>query len=204
MREVSFQEALGVLSRGEILVYPTETVYGLGVRIDEPRAVAALFRLKGREAAKAVSVLVSSRAQLQKMVLQLSDNLSNLIDKFIPGPLTLVLPAGPAVPAELLSEGKWVGLRWSSHPTAQSLVEAFGTPITTTSANPSGAPAARDPETVKGYFEEREDISFLSGGALPPSPGSTVVKVAGNRLELLRAGAIPFADLATAFGVQGT
>jgi len=202
MLEVSLQEAVEVLRRGQVLAYPTETFYGLGVDIRNPEAVAALFRLKGREAAKAISVLVASRNQFQAMALGITSKILNIINNFLPGPLTLVLPATPDVPTTLQSEGAWVGLRWSSHPVAQALVEAFGSPITTTSANPSGEPSARDPEALRHYFGSRDDVFLLSGGVLPPSLGSTVIKVQQDRLELLRAGDIAFPQILTAFGVQ--
>ncbi len=202
MIEVSLAEALDVLRRGQILIYPTETFYGLGVDIRNAEALSALFRFKGREAVKAVSVLVSGLKQLKALVSELSPNTLNIINKYLPGPLTLVLPAALAVPAALQSEGAFVGIRWSSHPLAQRLVETYGVPITTTSANPSGEPSARDPETLRRYFGSRDDVFLLSGAGLPPSQGSTVVKVHQDRLELLRAGDIAFAEIEHAFGAK--
>ena len=186
---------------GKILVYPTETFYGLGVDISQPLALEALFQLKGREAGKAISVLVSDQEQLKKLVSGLDVKTLNLINLFLPGPLTLVLKASQALPPVLLSEGGYVGLRMSPHPMAMDLLNRFGGPITTTSANPSGATSAGSVAELRRYFEDREDLFLLSGGDLPPSRGSTVVKVQANRIELLREGDLPFSKIETAFGV---
>ncbi|MDL1873000.1 threonylcarbamoyl-AMP synthase [Deltaproteobacteria bacterium PRO3] len=195
MREVDLPTAIEVLRRGEILVYPTETFYGLGVDIAQPKAQEALFRLKGREAGKAVSLLLAEPKHCEDLLSELSDNLLNLINKFLPGPLTIVARASAKVPKAWTSEGGWVGLRVSPHPLARQLAAGFGGPLTTTSANPSGAPSARSRRELEAYFGGREDVYFLPGGDLPPSQGSTVVRVEGDRLVLLRAGDIPFAEL---------
>ncbi|MCE9625623.1 MAG: threonylcarbamoyl-AMP synthase [Deltaproteobacteria bacterium] len=187
---------------GKILIYPTETFYGLGVDIFQPHALEALFQLKGRDAGKAMSVLVSHQEQVKNLVSVFDDKILNLIDLFLPGPVTFVLKALDRVPISLQSEGGFVGIRMSPNLIAEELLKRFGGPITTTSANPSGEASARSLSDLKRYFDDREDLFFLSGGDLPPSRGSTVVKIDANRLKLLREGDIPFSKIETAFGVN--
>ncbi|HKX13142.1 MAG TPA: Sua5/YciO/YrdC/YwlC family protein, partial [bacterium] len=107
----------------------------------------------------------------------------------------LVLPAKPGLAPQLLSEGTYVGLRWSSHPLAQRLVREFGAPITTTSANLSGKPAASSPAQLDEYFGEGSSLAWLNGGELEASKGSTVVKVEKEDLKLIREGEIAFAEI---------
>lgn len=195
MREVDFQQALETLNRGEPLAYPTETFYGLGVDIRQEAALEKLFALKGRGADKTASVLVSSLEEMKSLVLDLSSKSLKIINKFLPGPLTLVLPAKPGLSPRLLSEGSLVGIRWSSHPLAQRLVQEFGAPITTTSANLSGQAAASSPDQLRDYFGEGSSLAWLSGGELKSSKGSTVVKVEKEDLKLIREGEIAFTEL---------
>ena len=199
MREVDFQQALETLKRGQALAYPTETFYGLGVDIGQDAALDRLFELKGRHADKTVSVLVSGLEELKSLVLNLNNKILKIIDNFLPGPLTLVLPARAELPSRLKSEGDFVGIRWSSHPLAQRLVEAFGSPITTTSANLSGSPAALKPGDLEAYFGQQPDLTWLNGGELAASKGSTVVKFENEDLKLIREGEIAFAELKKAF-----
>lgn len=194
MREVDFQQALETLRRGEPLAYPTETFYGLGVDIRQEAALEKLFALKGREADKTVSVLVSGLDELKLLVSDLDAKVLKIIKSFLPGPLTLVLPARTGLSPKLLSEGGYVGLRWSSDPLAQGLVRDFGAPITTTSANRSGKPAATRVAQLREYFGE-SDLAWLNGGDRVASKGSTVVKAEKEDLKLIREGEIPFAEL---------
>ena len=195
MREVDFQQALETLDRGEPLAYPTETFYGLGVDIRREAALKKLFALKGRDSEKTVSVLVSSLEELKSLVSELSVKSLKIISSFLPGPLTLVLPARAGLSPRLLSERAYVGIRWSSHPLAQRLVQEFGAPITTTSANLSGKPAASGPAELEEYFGGSSDLAWLNGGKLPASKGSTVVKVENESLKLIREGEIAFAEI---------
>jgi len=195
MREVDLQGAVTSLELGEILIYPTETFYGLGVDIQNPQSVEMLFQLKGREANRPVSILISSPEQCKDLVLFLEPMAERLIDHFFPGPLTLVLPVSPNLNPALHAGTGWIGVRQSSHPLAQRLIEEFGGPITTTSANPSGETSGSQLTHILDYFSHEQGINFFPGGDLPPSLGSTVVKVENNRLKLLRDGDIPFTEI---------
>lgn len=195
MIPVDLPKALEVLRRGDALVYPTETLYGLGVAVDRPEAVDRLFQIKGRSGDKAVSLLVAAPGDIQSFCGPLDPFTRRLVDRYLPGPLTLVLPALPSVPKALTGGGDWVGIRISSHPLAQELVRALGHAITSTSANPSGEPGACTRQQVQAYFGNRDEVFFLDGGDLPPSRGSTVVRVEAGRIKLLREGEIPFTEI---------
>ncbi len=195
MQEVNLTEAVDVLSRGDILIYPTETLYGLGVDISNPTAIQNLLRLKGREADKPISILIPGLESINLLVKELSDKASNLIKKFFPGPLTLVLPASPKISPLLHANTGWIGLRISSHPLAQQLVQNFAQAITTTSANLSGQASGYRLDQLRQYFQNQKGVFLLSAGDLPPSKGSTVVQVEATGIKLLREGEIPFREI---------
>jgi L-threonylcarbamoyladenylate synthase len=181
--------AAAALRRGEIVAYPTETFYGLGVNALDELALERLKQLKGREA-KAISVLVQGTEMLERLCRKVPPRAQALIERYWPGALTLALPARRGLPAALLSEG-CVAVRESSHPTARELVASFGAPITATSANLAGAPPATTPEAVDEVFEGR--CRVLHGGATLGGAPSTLVRVRGNRIEILRQGAVEIA-----------
>ncbi len=199
MQQIDLTEAIEVLHRGEILIYPTETLYGLGVDFENEAAIQKLKYLKGRDPTKPISLLIPSREWLKKLVQEISPKLLKLIDKFFPGKLTIVLPASSIVPGALHGNSGWIGIRMSSHPLAQKLVQEYGRPITTTSANPSGEEGSQTLAQITEYFRDIPGVYLLTGGDLPPSRGSTVVQVDGNSLKLLREGEIPFTEIEKEF-----
>jgi L-threonylcarbamoyladenylate synthase len=179
--------AAEALRRGEVVAYPTETFYGLGVNAMDELALARLRLLKGRGAEKAISILVGDVEMLGLVCKPPSPLARRLIARHWPGALTLVLPARPGLPAPLVQDG-CVAVRVSSHPTAQALVAAFGAPLTTTSANRAGDPPATTPEAVEEVFDGR--CRVLHAGATPGGAASTIVRVRGAKMEILRQGAI--------------
>jgi L-threonylcarbamoyladenylate synthase len=182
--EIAF--AALALRRGEVVAYPTETSYGLAVNALDELALARLRLLKGREE-KAISVLVHGDAMIARLCREVSPLARRLMQRYWPGPLTLALPARRGLPAPLVMDG-CIAIRESSHPTARALVAAFEGPITATSANPAGVPAANTPEAVEELFEGR--CRVLHGGATPGGSPSTLARVRGDRVEILRRGAL--------------
>jgi len=188
--------AVEALRRGEVVAYPTETFYGLGVNALDELALARLRLLKGRGADKAISILVSNASMLERVCAEIPPLARRLIAKHWPGALTLVLPARADLPQPLVQDG-CVAVRISSHPTAQALVTAFGAPVTTTSANLAGQPPASTPEMVEEAFEGR--CRVIHAGATPGGAASTIVRIRDGNLEVLRRGAIdPHAVVADA------
>jgi L-threonylcarbamoyladenylate synthase len=181
--------AVVALRRGEIVAYPTETFYGLAVDASDELALARLRDLKGR-AEKAFSVLVVGAEMLERLVEPPSDKARALMARYWPGALTLALPAREGVAAALVADG-CVAVRESPHALARALVRAFGGPITATSANLAGAPPATTPDEVVSGLGGR--CVLLPGGTTPGGAPSTLARVRGNRIEVLRAGAVEIA-----------
>jgi len=184
--------AVVALRRGEIVAYPTETFYGLAVDPFDELALARLRELKGR-GDKGISALVVGAEMLERLCEPPPPKARALMERFWPGALTLALPARAGVPAALVIDG-CVAVRESPHPLARALVRAFGGPLTTTSANLAGQPPATTPEEVTAALGAR--CVVLPGGRTPGGAPSTLARVRGNRIEVLRPGAVELpADL---------
>lgn len=193
-RAENLADAVAALKRGEVTVYPTETLYGLGADALNLDAVEKVFQLKGREPDNPIPVLVADREMLGALVAEVSPLAEKLIANFWPGPLTLVLPARKDIPSGLLNADGAIGVRISSEPIATGLVRALGRPLTATSANPSGQPPARTVLQAKHYFAGAIDI-FIDGGRLTSRNGSTVVEIRDNAIRILREGEIGGSEL---------
>lgn len=182
------EEAVRALRAGRIVAYPTETVYGLAVDPFSETALKALFAAKGRPETNPVLVILSDIAQLPLLVDGISPRARAYMEAFWPGPLSLLFPKGRRVP-ELLTAGlPKVCVRQPACAAARDLCAAFGGPLTSSSANLSGAPPARSLDEVTV-----PDVAVgIDGGLLPPSPPSTLFDPDEQRI--LREGAIP-ADL---------
>ncbi len=193
----SVDAAARLLHDGGAVVYPTETLYGLGVDAANPQALQRLIELKGREPGKPIAVLVSDLEMVSQLAAVLPDKAIRLARRFWPGPLTLVLPARPSVSEVLTGGSGTIGVRVSSHPLAMELVRRLGRPLTTPSANPAGAKPPLTLELAYHYFEDRVD-AYVDGGVLAGEPASSVVR-ADKELQIMRAGAIPAATLQEAW-----
>jgi L-threonylcarbamoyladenylate synthase len=188
--------AAAVVRRGGVVVYPTETVYGLGADATNEAALAGLVALKGRPETKGMSILVPGLEESKTLLaVAIPDAARSLAAAFWPGPLTIVLPAAHGVAASLVGPGGGIGLRCSADPIARALVERVGCPITSTSANPSGSVAATSVEEARGYFGARIEC-YVDGGERRTLEVSTVVEFFERGAILRRAGAISAEDLA--------
>jgi L-threonylcarbamoyladenylate synthase len=188
--------ASAALAAGGLVVFPTETVYGLGADAGSPAAVARLVAVRGREAGKPILVLVDGLPMVAEVAAEMPALAARLAASFWPGPLTLVLPARPGLPEPIVAGTGTVGVRLPGHPVARALVSRFGRPVTGPSANPPGAPPARDVAAARAYFGAAV-AAYLDGGALPGG-ASTVAAVDGGRVRVLRQGPISEAALRAA------
>ena len=188
-------KAAQVLRQGGILAYPTETLYGLGVDPFREEALERLFLLKGRPREMPVSVLVRDEGMMREVVRVIPPMAFALIRAFLPGPLTLVLPALTGLPARLTAGSGKIGVRISPHPLVADLFRFYPFPVTTTSANPSGMAAARTGAEVAAYFPVGLDC-ILDAGPVPGEVGSTVVDLTGERPEILREGVLSREEIA--------
>ncbi|MDP2278928.1 MAG: L-threonylcarbamoyladenylate synthase, partial [Nitrospirota bacterium] len=184
------ERAVEILSKGGIVAYPTETFYGLGVKFDKENSLKKLFELKKRQEEKPMPLIIGSRASLSMIAASVNEIAETLMDKFWPGPLTLLLEAKKGLSPYLTADTGRIAVRIPGESAALYLVREAGFPITATSANPSGMLPAEDAETVIKYFGEKIDMVIDRGrtaGGLP----STIVDVTGKKIKIVREGVIP-------------
>ena len=189
--DASLVEAVAVLSSGGVVAYPTETYYGLAVDPRDPMAIGGLFAAKGRDKSHAIPLIAASLEQLCEVAGDPSERVRELAGRFWPGPLTLVIPAWPGLASDVHGGTGTVAVRVSSHPLARGLAHAFGYPITSTSANPSGALPLADADAVEAALGASVTL-LIDGGRTAGGEPSTVVDLTCAEPRLVRAGAIPW------------
>lgn len=186
--------ALLVLKQGGVVAFPTETYYGLAVDPFNSQALERLFQLKRRPAAKPVLVLIDKQERLSDLAAEIPPQFQSLMDRFWPGPLTLIFPAQPNLSHTLTADTGTVGVRISSHPLALAFCALAGGAITATSANLSGVTPAANEQEVLTQFGSRLDW-LLKAGPTPGGQASTIVATHGSGLRLVREGVIPFGEI---------
>jgi L-threonylcarbamoyladenylate synthase len=184
----TLDDAAAVLATGGLVVFPTESVYGLGADATSARAVDALVAARGRETGKPILVVASDVAMVTAVAAELSAVARRLAARFWPGPLTLVLPARAGLPAPLTAGTDTIGVRVPAHATARALAARLGRPVTAPSANPPGATPARTIAEARGYFGDRIG-AYLDGGRCDGA-ASTVVAIEAERVRIVRAGPV--------------
>ncbi len=182
-------EAITIIQKGGVCAYPTETFYGLGVDVTNEQAIRHLFEIKRRDYGNPVSVIVSDLRMLESIVSEIPEKARVLMDVYWPGPLTILFKTNDKISKQLTTNTGKIGIRISSHPVAQALVERLGRPLTTTSANLSGFPPSSRIGHIKSYFHDKIDV-IVDSGELGPSSGSTVVDVTEEKLAVIREGVI--------------
>lgn len=196
--EGSIAGTIAHLQAGGILAYPTETVYGFGTAVDHD-SVERLVKLKRRPSAKPFLLLISDSDMISRLGLHLTSSAARIAARHWPGPVTLVLPGGERrVPDRLRGPEGGVAVRWTPHPGLTRLIQAYGDPITSTSANLPGVPPAMSATEILQQWSDavtRGKIRVLDGGRLSPSEPSTVIDCTGQRPRVIRPGAIPASAL---------
>lgn len=191
---MSVETAVEHLRRNELVVLPTDTVYGVAALINE-NALLCLYEAKQRDLGKAIPVLLSDPKYIYQVAAEISEPERLLMQTFWPGALTLVVSKRPDVPA-LLSQTDTVGVRIPDHALTRAIIEQAGGALAVTSANLSGHPAACTVEEAR--LQLGESVSFyVDGGRCAGGQASTVARVHGSRIEILRAGPITEAQLYT-------
>jgi L-threonylcarbamoyladenylate synthase len=196
--EAAIAPTIAHLQAGGVLAYPTETVYGFGGAVDY-ESVERLVKLKKRPSAKPFLLLISASEMISRLGLQLTSSAARIAARHWPGPVTLVLPGGERrVPTRLRGPEGGIAVRWTPHPGLTRLIQAYGDPITSTSANLPGVPPAMSATEILQQWSDavtRGKILVLDGGRLSPSDPSTVIDCTGQRPRVIRPGAIPAATL---------
>jgi L-threonylcarbamoyladenylate synthase len=181
--------AIEILKRGGVIAYPTETFYGLGVKYDSEDSLRKLYEIKQRPADKALPLIIGTKSLLPLLTTAVNDLAISLMERFWPGPLTLILSAKKNLSEYITSGTHKVAVRIPGESFALELAQSANFPITATSANPSGMKPAQDAHGVIKYFGDKLDL-IIDGGPASGGLPSTIVDVTGDKIEILREGAV--------------
>src|SRR5512138_1186573 len=192
--QAEIEAAVDALRDGELVAFPTETVYGLGANASNPAAVRKVFELKGRPPSHPVIVHIDQQKYLRRWARELSPEAEKLAAAFWPGPLTLVLPRADTVHDIVTGGQDTVAVRIPSHPMARQLLDAFGGGIAAPSANRYGRLSATRAEHVADEFGDAVKV-ILDGGECQLGLESTIVSCIDGEVRLLRPGAITLTQL---------
>lgn len=188
------QPAVDALSTGGVIIYPTDTIYGLGCDITDPQAIQRVQQIKGRDANKPMSFVCADLRDISRYA-RVSEYARGLLERCLPGAYTFVLPATDSAPDILTTGQRTVGLRIPDHPIPLALINALGAPILSTSANFSTQEVITEPRDLEKHMGELVDV-IVTSGSLPVQP-SSVVSLVGDKATVLRTGGgdlSPFQD----------
>ena len=197
--QTDIEAAVEALRAGDLVVFPTETVYGLGANASDPPAVRKIFEVKGRPPDHPVIVHLDDPRYLHRWVSNLPPVAEQLANSFWPGPLTLILPKADNVNDIVTGGQDSIGIRVPSHPIAQQLLNAFGGGIAAPSANRYGRLSPTKPEHVRDELGDAVEV-ILDGGDSPIGLESTIVSCLDNQARLLRPGSITRSQLEKVVG----
>lgn len=197
--EQALSRCRDVIRAGGVIVYPTDTFYGLGADPGNPLAVRRLFEIKGRHADEPILLLVKDASEVRDWASEISPAAERLMKEFWPGPLTLVFKARPGVMTELTGGAGTIGLRVPGNPLTLKLLSFLGSALTGTSANISGRPSPCTAQEAAEAIGGLVDL-VLDGGRTAGGKPSTVVDVSADDLRVIREGAIPSREILVAKG----
>ncbi len=187
-----YETVCEVLDAGKLIVYPTDTVYGLGCDPFEMPAVERVFEVKRRPAEQPIALALTTSDQIPKYA-HITRIAQGIIAKHLPGPVTILLRAAKDAPLPLVSSTGLLGIRVPDHSVAIAIAKAFG-PITTTSANLHGGPSPVTCEDARVQLGEAVDL-YIDCGPTPLGKESTIVDASGDSLNVIREGALRREDL---------
>ncbi|MEK6777357.1 MAG: L-threonylcarbamoyladenylate synthase [bacterium] len=179
------QRAVEVMRSGGVIIYPTDTIYGLGCDITNIHAVNRIIRIKGRDPKKPMSFVCSDLTHISRYAM-VSNFAYRILKRFLPGPYTFILPASRETPKLLQSKSRTVGIRIPDHPVPSMLVNELGNPIISTSTNRSTQEVISDPSVLLEQFGSQVDL-ILDCGILPVLP-SSIISLVDNEIEIIREG----------------
>jgi L-threonylcarbamoyladenylate synthase len=188
------ERASDTLGSGGLVILPTDTVYGVGASVSRPDAVGRLYVAKGRPLDRPIPVLVSSTEAARRLALKIEPAAATLMRSFWPGPLTVVLPAVEWLPREIVGDTGMVGLRMPDHAIALEIIHRSGGALAVTSANRSDEPETRTASDAARAIGDSVDL-IVDGGVAPGGVPSTVVRVSGGEVTILRRGAVSEAEI---------
>ncbi len=195
------RNAAAILSRGGVIAYPTETIYGLGADATNEQAVFRIFKIKGRNVNNPVSLIIGHDQDVYTLVRTVTAAAHKLMDAFWPGPLTIVFEAVSSVSPLLTANTGKIGIRLSGHETARRIARAAGKPLTATSANLSGRPECATADQVFDQLGDRLD-AIVDLGNTRGTAGSTIIDATTERPVILRTGVISREEIFNKTGIH--
>ncbi|NWF76472.1 MAG: threonylcarbamoyl-AMP synthase [Nitrospirae bacterium] len=200
LKEILFY-TIEILKKGGMIAYPTETFYGLGVKYDQEDSLKKLYEIKKRPSYKAMPLIIGSKNLLPLLTKGVNEHTIYLMEKYWPGPLTIILPAKKILSDYITSGTHKVAVRIPGESFALDLAQKANFPITATSANPSRMKPAQDAHGVIKYFRDKLDL-IIDGGKTPGGLPSTIVEVTGDKIKILREGVIKKEQLLRLFSMR--
>jgi L-threonylcarbamoyladenylate synthase len=188
------EKGISILKQGGIVAFPTDTVYGLGACADLPQAVERVYEVKERPQNIPLPLLLADVSQITEVAEPVTPIARLLINSFLPGALTIVLPKSNSVSDIITAGSTTIAIRIPAHPVPIALIEGLGTPIVGTSANLSGRPSPLTAAEVYSQLGDKIDL-IIDGGCCPGGKESTIVDVTSETPVVLREGAISRAEL---------
>lgn len=200
-RESAISAASLAVQRGELIVMPTDTVYGVAADAFDPAAVKALLQAKGRGREMPPPVLVSAATTIDALAVNVPAYARTLVERFWPGPLTLVCHQQTSLQWDLGDTRGTVAIRMPDHEIAREILERTG-PLAVSSANTTGSPAATEPAEAMRMLSEHVAV-VIDAGTSPGGEASTIIDVTGEQGRVLRRGALSLAELNAALEDSG-
>lgn len=194
-------EAVAVLKKGGLIAFPTDTFYGLGVDTANSEAVGRVYAVKKRDYKKPILILIDDKNGVSKYVKEMPDIAKKLMDKFWPGPLTLIFYASAKLPLALLGDTMKIGIRVPGNPVTRLFLKIAGFPVTATSANLSGEPSPSAPKDVIANLGEKIDI-ILDAGRTTGIKESTVIDITEYPPVCIREGMITAKEIEDFLGIK--
>jgi len=174
------------LKQGGVVIYPTDTTYGLGCDIFNPKGIKKIYQIKQRDPRKPFSFICSDLAEVSNYA-EVSNFAFRILKRHLPGPYTFILEASKVVPESLTTRQKTVGIRIPDNAISRLIVQELGHPLVTTSANISGEDVIQDPESIDERMERMVDM--VVDGGVSMGTESSVISLIDDRIEVLREGA---------------
>jgi L-threonylcarbamoyladenylate synthase len=198
--DANIRTAATRLRLGDVIAFPTETVYGLGGDTMNPAAIERIYRLKGRPADNPLIAHVAAQSEARVLAARWDDRCEKLALRFWPGPLTLVVPRADAVPGASTAGLPTIAVRCPNHPVARALLEEFAGPISAPSANRSGYVSPTTAQHVADDFADQVDMMVLDGGPCGGGIESTVLEVSDDVPRILRPGGVTAEQIRAVIG----
>jgi L-threonylcarbamoyladenylate synthase len=187
-----------LVASGGVIVYPTDTIYGIGCDAFNPVSVQRVNSIKKRSAGQPLLILIPGLEWAHRLAMEIPPRFDRVVEKFWPGPLTLILRASGYAPRGAMAGGSTIGIRWAQNPFLQALMDEVGSPIVSTSANFSGGEPIREPN--KGCGELLQHVDMIVDGGPLEGKESTVIDLSSDPPKVLREGSTTSASLQSVLG----